>query len=285
MKIKITSDSTCDLSQELIQQFNIGVKPLYVVKGEETCLDGVTITPDQMYEFIDSTGKHCSTAALNVNDYAEFFKENLEGYDALIHVNISSGFSSCYQNACIAAGDFENVYVIDSKNLSTGHGHIVLAAAEMAAEGAEPRAIVDAMNELAPKVDASFILDRLDYMAKGGRCSAVVAFGANLLKLKPCIEVVDGKMVVGKKYRGPYERCLAQYITERLNAVDDIENHRIFITHSGTSEANLQLAEKLVREHQGYENINITRAGCTVSCHCGANTIGILYIHKNPKKV
>ncbi len=284
MKIKITSDSTCDLSKELVEQFNIGIKPLYVIKGDETYYDGVTITPDDMYAYANETGKLCSTQALNVNDYIEFFEQERQGYDALIHVNISAGFSSCHQNALVAAQDFDNVYVIDSKNLSTGHGHVVLAAAEMAESGASAQEIVDAMNELAPRVDASFILDRLDYMAKGGRCSAVLAFGANLLKIKPCIEVVGGKMIVGKKYRGPYIKCLEQYIKERLTGRTDIKNHRIFITHSGTSEENLQLAERLVREYAEFENVNITRAGCTVSCHCGPNTIGILYITDGEKK-
>lgn len=284
MKIKITSDSTCDLSKELLEQFDITTIALYVVKDGKEYKDGIDILPTDIYAHVDGGGAMCSTQAMNIAGYADLFAKYASDYDAVIHVNIGAGFSSSYQNACIAAQDFDNVYVIDSKNLSTGQGHVVLMAAEMAAEGKDAKEIVDYLNnDFIPRVDASFILDSLKYLAKGGRCSAVVALGANILGIKPCIEVKDSHMGVGKKYRGPFQKCLAQYVVDRLKDRADLIPHRIFITHSGTDEKNIELVKQLINEHYKFDNIDITVAGCTVSCHCGYNTIGILFVGENAK--
>ena len=193
---------------------------------------------------------------------------------------VSLDFSCCYQNAKLAAADFDNVYVVDSRNLSTGHGLVVLEAERMAREGMEPEAIVAALEALTGRVEASFILDRLDYMKMGGRCSAVTLLGANLLRLRPCIEVRDGKMGVGKKYRGSFEKCLVQYITDKLGGRTDLELRRVFITHSGLPEQTVQKAVETVQSLQKFEEIDVTRAGCTVSSHCGPGTIGVLFIRK-----
>ncbi len=280
MKIKITSDSTCDLSAEQIKKYDIGILPLTVTMADKNYLDGVDIKPDDIYAHVAQGGGLPKTSANNIGQYQEAFEGYLKEYDAVIHLNISSGFSSCYQNACLAAEDFENVYIIDSFNLSTGHGLLVMKAAEFAESGMEAAKIAEVLRETTARVDASFILDKLEYLKMGGRCSAAAALGANLLKLKPCIEVKDGKMGVGKKYRGAFEKCLRDYITDRLADRDDLELDRVFITHSGVCEEWLKIAEETVRELQPFKDICITRAGCTISSHCGPDTIGVLYIRK-----
>lgn len=280
MKIKITSDSTCDLSPEQIEQYDIHIMPLAVAMGEKNYRDGVDITPEQIYEHVGRGGDLPKTAANNIADYAEIFGQYAGEYDAVIHLNISSEFSSCYQNACLAAEEFENVYVVDSRNLSTGHGLLVLRACELAQAGMSGAEIAEALRELTARVDASFILNQLEYLKKGGRCSALTVLGANMLRLKPCIEVTDGKMGVGKKYRGSFEKCMLDYIRDRLEGHDDLELDRIFVTHSGISQELLDLAVNTVRELQPFKEICVTRAGCTVSSHCGPDTVGILYIRK-----
>lgn len=280
MNIKITTDSTCDLSPEQLKAHNIELFPMCISMGNQCLRDGIEITPDDIYAHVDAGGDICTTSALNIADYADRFSVLSKEYDAVIHLNISAEFSSCYQNAVLAAQDFDNVYVVDSRNLSTGHGHVVLRAAELAESGMSPQDIVDALNAFTPKVDASFILSRLDYIKKGGRCSSVVALGANLLHLRPCIEVVGGKMQVGKKYRGAFDKCVDQYVRDRLAHPETIEMSRIFITHSGVAESSLAAARKAVEECGNFQEILITRAGCTVSSHCGPGTIGVLFIRK-----
>lgn len=203
-----------------------------------------------------------------------------EEYDAVIHFTISSDMSACYQNACIAAREFTNVYPVDSRNLSTGIGHLVLNAAEMAEQGMDAADIAAALEKKREKLDVSFVIDTLEYLKRGGRCSALVAMSANLLHLKPCIEVKDGKMGVGRKYRGKLEKCYVQYIEDRLKGRDDIDCHRIFITDSGIDEATWRELERVVRACQPFEEVLHTQAGCTVSNHCGPGCMGILYYHK-----
>ena len=270
MKIKISADSTCDLSPELIERYHIGITPLYIIRGEETLRDGIDVHPQELYDYANATGKLCKTAAVNLSDYLAYFAEYRKEYDAVIHFTISSDMSGCYQNACIAAKEFTNVYPVDARNLSTGIGHLVLDAADIAATLEKKR----------EKLDVSFVLDTLDYLVRGGRCSALKALSANLLHLKPCIEVKDGKMGVGRKYRGKLEKCYVQYIEERLKGRDDIDCHRIFITDSGIDEATWKELERVVRACQPFEEVLHTQAGCTVSNHCGPGCMGILYYHK-----
>ena len=280
MNIKITSDSTCDLSAEQLQQHNIQLLPLCISMGDKLLRDGVEITPDDIYAHVDAGGDICTTSALNFTDYSDCFTSLSQEYDAVIHINISAEFSSCYQNAVLASQEFDNVYVVDSRNLSTGHGHVVLRAAELAESGMDVKDIVAELNNFTAKVDASFILSRLDYMKKGGRCSSVVALGANLLHLRPCIEVVNGKMQVGKKYRGSFEKCVDQYIRDRLAHPENLDLSRIFITHSGVADSALETARRAVEDCASFQEILVTRAGCTVSSHCGPGTLGILFLHK-----
>ena len=281
MKIKITADSTCDLSPELVGKYDIEITPLYIIKDGAAYKDTKEIAPKDIFDHVKAGGAITSTSAVNVDDYIGYFKPFSEEYDAVIHLDISADFSSCYQNACIAAKEYPNVYVVDTRNLSTGSGLLVLEAAEMAQRGEAPENIVKALNDLTSKVEASFVIDKLDYLRKGGRCSALAALGANLLSLRPCIEVKEGKMGVGKKYRGTFEKCIMQYVKERLEGRDDINTKRIFITHPPFEYHGLvDAVRKEIGKYVKFDEVLETHAGCTVSSHCGPNTLGILFIRK-----
>lgn len=281
-RILISADSTCDLNAELIERYNISIIPLGVTLGDKTYFDGVDITPDEIYAHHSKTGELPKTTAANVGDCIDYFKPFSEENRAVIHISLSSDFSSTYNNACLAASEFDNVYVVDSRNLSTGGGLLVIAAAEMADGGMDAPEIVEKLNEMAPCVDASFVIDSLEYLHKGGRCSALVMLGANVLKLKPCIEVKSGKMEVGKKYRGKYDEKLLEYVTERLVNLKDIELDRVFVTHAGVDEAVVNAVAEKVKETAPFKEVFVTRAGCTISSHCGANTLGVLFVRKSP---
>jgi len=283
--IKITADSTCDLSPQILKDLDITLVPLHILVDEKEFSDGVDITSEDIFRYVDVEGKICKTAAVNVFEYQNLFEELLSKYKAIIHVSISSEFSSCYQNAKLAAQDLKNVYVIDSRNLSTGSGHIVYEAASMAKAGLDPEEICQNLEQLVHKIDASFVIDRLDYLHKGGRCSGLEAIGAKFLKIKPCIEVIDGKMVVGKKYRGSFERCLQNYVKDKLLDREGIDYSRIFITHSSCSEQTVQMVVEAINQYAHFDEIIETKAGCTISAHCGPNTLGILFKLKNRKKL
>ena len=280
MNIKITADSTCDLSPELVERYGIEILPLYIIKDGESYRDMKDIVPQDIFDHVNAGGTITTTAAINAEEYTEYFKPLSEQYDAVIHINISAGFSSCNQNANIAAEEFDNVYIVDSRNLSTGSGHVVIEAAIMAQNGASPEEIVEAMKTLVDRVEASFVVDKLDYLRKGGRCSALAALGANILSLRPCIEVKDGKMGVGKKYRGKFDACIEKYVNERLEGRTDIVTDRIFITHTPCDKKIVDTVRKTIKKHMEFVEIIETTAGCTVSSHCGPNTLGILFIRK-----
>lgn len=281
MKVRITSDSVCDLSPRQRERFALDILPLYVMLDGKEHRDGLDIVPDDIYSHVAAGGSIGSTSALSVADYIEFFTRQLESCDELVHFHISSSMSSCYQNACIAAAEVGNVYPVDSENLSTGIGLQIIDAWELAQEGKSGQEILDAVNARRSKVEASFVVDSVDYLHKGGRCSAVAALGANLLGLKPCIEVKDGAMGVSKKYRGKIAKCLLQYVRDRLEGREDIDTKRIFITHSGGFTAEeLQAVEDEVKKYHDFGEILHSRAGCTVSNHCGPKTLGILFERK-----
>lgn len=280
MNIKITADSTCDLSPQQLQEHNITLARLTVVKGGASFVDGETITPADIFAHVAAGGDLCSTTALNIDEYRSLFSRYAGEYDGVIHINIGAGFSSCYQNACIAAEEFPNVRVIDSRNLSTGQGHVVLEACRLAKTCGSLDEIAQRLREFAPRVEASFLLDRLDYMVKGGRCSSVLALGANLLNLKPCIEVRDGKMVVVKKYRGSYAKCLAAYVKDRLDGREDIVRDELFLTYTPISDECLGAVKSAIDRYGHFRTLYETHAGCTVSCHCGPGTLGVLFVRK-----
>ena len=280
MKIKIISDSTCDLSAELLKKHDITLVPLTIIKNGEAYSDGITITPAEIFEHVANGGDLCSTTAMNVGEYIEWFEKFASDYDGILHINIGSGFSSSYQNACLAAEEFENVRVVDSKNLSTGQGLVVLKACELAQSCQNLDELYEQVQEFTSHVEASFLLDQLKYMVKGGRCSSVVALGANLLNLKPCIEVKDGKMSVVKKYRGNYAKCLSAYVKDRLSAREDLDRGTLFVTNTPVDENCMDAVKEAVKEYADFENIYWTQAGCTVSCHCGPGTLGVLFVRK-----
>lgn len=280
MRIKVLSDSTCDLPEELIQKYDITIVPLTVIKDGEAYSDGITITPAEIFAHVAAGGGLCSTAAVSVGEYAQCFEKYAADYDGVIHVNISSEFSCSYQNACLAAEEFDNVRVVDSRNLSTGQGLVVLQICKLAATCQTLDELHEKAQAFTEKVEASFLLDRLEYMVKGGRCSSAAALGANLLNLKPCIEVKNGKMGVVKKYRGNYAKCLASYVKDRIANRDDLERETLFVTRTPVTDECLQAVSQAVDAYADFENIYWNEAGCTVSCHCGPGTLGVLFIRK-----
>ena len=280
MKIKILSDSTCDLPQEVLEKYNITMVPLTVIKGGQEFIDGVTISPAEIFAHVAAGGDLCSTAAINIGEYEDVFAKYASDYDGIIHINISSEFSSCHQNARLAAEDFDNVRVVDSRNLSTGQGLVVIQACKLAQECENLDEIVEKLNKFTDKVEASFLLDQLQYMVKGGRCSAAAALGANLLNLKPCIEVKNGKMAVVKKYRGNYAKCLANYVKDRLDGRDDLDKTTLFVTRTPIDDDCLTAVKDAVTQYNDFETTYWNEAGCTVSCHCGPATLGVLFVRK-----
>ena len=283
-KILIASDSTCDLSPELIEKYGIKILPLGVTLGDKLYTDGVDIDPDTIYENYNKTGMLPKTSAINIADFSDFCDHYVaEGYSIVIFT-ISSEMSSTFSNARLAAEDFENVYAVDTRNLSTGSGLLVLTAAEMAKKGMSAKEIAEECRRLADYVDASFVIDSLEFLHKGGRCSALAALGANMLQLKPCIVVKGGKMGVSKKYRGKYtsNAVLPQYIADRIGDGSDIHMDKVFLTHAGCDQEVIDMCLARIRELAPQANVMITRAGCTVSSHCGRNTLGVLFIRKTP---
>ena len=280
MRIKILSDSTCDLGPGLLQKYDITLIPLSVIKDGKDYKDGVTITPADIFDHVAAGGELCSTSAVSIGEYVDVFEKYAHDYDGIIHITIGSGFSTCYQSACLAAEDFDNVRVVDSRNLSAGQGFLVLKACELAKACDDLDAIADELRNLAEKVEASFLVDKLDYLVKGGRCSSAAALGANVLGLKPCIEVRDGKMTVVKKYRGNYAKCLASYVKDRLDGRDDIDRSTVFVVKTLVSDECYEGVLDAVKTYGGFKTVYEETAGCTISCHCGPGTLGVLFMKK-----
>ena len=278
--VMITADSTCDLSEELLNRYNVKILPLTILLGEESFLDGAHYTPADMYKRYRADGTLPKTAAPSLQQITEFFTPFLnEGYE-IVHLDISSELSSTCNNARIVSSELDGVYVVDSRMLSTGVGLLVIEGAECRDKGMSAAEIAQHLTALTEKVDTSFVLDTLEFMWKGGRCSGVAALGANLLKLKPALEMKDGKLGVYKKYRGSINSVYKQYITERLSGRKVRPGH-VFITESGEIEQSvIDELEALVRELIPVQEIHHTIAGCTVSSHCGPKTLGVLFINE-----
>ena len=278
--VMITADSTCDLSEELLSRYNVKILPLTILLGEESFLDGAHYTPADMYKRYRADGTLPKTAAPSLQQITEFFTPFLnEGYE-IVHLDISSELSSTCNNARIVSSELDGVYVVDSRMLSTGVGLLVIEGAECRDKGMSAAEIAEHLTALTEKVDTSFVLDTLEFMWKGGRCSGVAALGANLLKLKPALEMKDGKLGVYKKYRGSINSVYKQYITERLSGKKVRPGH-VFITESGEIEQSvIDELEALVRELIPVQEIHHTIAGCTVSSHCGPKTLGVLFINE-----
>ena len=278
MSIKITATSTCDLPPELLERYQITLVPLYVSFGGNTFRDGVETDPEDIFRHVEGGGALPTTAAVNIADYQALFAELSPKYDAVLHITIGAEFSACYQNACAAAEECPNVYVVDSQNLTGGQGLLALEAAEAAQRGASIQDILAMLNELTGKADTTFVVDKLDYLAKGGRCSSVVALGANLLKLKPCIVLSGGRMTVGKKYRGAFDKVLHDYVRDQLDG-KEVRTERALIVHTRCDPAIPAAVEQVVKEY-GFREIFRVVAGSTISCHCGPNTLGVLFLRK-----
>lgn len=283
-EVVITTDSTVDLSPELIARFGIEVVPLYVEMDGKTYRDGVDVQPQALYDYYSRTGKLARSSAANIEDYTALFARLSSQGKAVVHINLSSEMSSTHQNACIAAEPYEDVFVVDSRNLSTGIGLVVVHAAEMAAQGLSAPDIASRAEELASRVDASFVIDAIEYLRSGGRCSAVAAFGANLLKIKPSIQVADGVMGVSKKYRGALPVCQHNYTMDKLRDLEDIDPRWVFVTHSGMPQPMEDAVVRQVQETGYFQEVHVTHAGCVISAHCGPGTVGVLFVRKTPLK-
>ena len=276
--VKITCDSTADLDY-LFNERNIDFLPLFVTLGDKNYYDGVDINPTQIFDFVKETKILPKTAARSEEDYYEFFKKYTDNGDEVVHFNISNKFSSSSEMAKKAAERLSNVYTIDSLNLSSGTGLLAMYAKDLAENGASAREIVEAATKRIPSVQASFVVDTMDYLHKGGRCSGLVNFMATMLKIKPMILVKNGEMVVGKKYMGSFDKIILKYVEDTLNTFNNPDFTRIFITHTYADPQTVQNVRDAIKKIAPFKEIIETKAGCTVTSHCGKNTLGILYIN------
>lgn len=281
--IAITTDSTCDLPQRFIDENDITVVPLTVLLGDTVYRDGVDIKPDDIYSFVEKTGKLPKTSAVTPAEYFEVFKQLTDEGKKVVHIGFSSGLSSSFQNACVAASEFDNVFCVDSKTLCTAQGLLVLKACDYREKGMDAKKIADRVTKLVPKVSATFVLDGLEYLHKGGRCSSVARFGANVLGIKPSIAVDNqtGKLEVSKKYRGKIELVYKQYIADRMNEIKRIQPDRVVIAESGgVSSHIIAFAKGVIEGKDKFNQVIVADAGCTISSHCGPKTFAIFYIKK-----
>ena len=276
----ITADSTCDLSREQRERYGVIISPLYVRVGEDERRDGIDIDAQELFRQVESSGTLPKTAACSVDDYLALWRPYAEAGKEIVHINLSSAMSSCHQNACLAAQELKGVYVIDSLNLSTGSGLLAVEASILAEQGKTGQEIYDILLEKRERLNVSFVLDTMEYLAKGGRCSSVAAFAAGVLRLRLCIEVKNGKMDVCKKYRGKMNAVLRQYVHERLQAAGEVETERIFITHTGNDAETVEELKQAILEEKPFAEILESNAGCTVSAHCGPKCLGILFFVK-----
>lgn len=281
-KIILSADSSCDLGPELKNRYNVHYFRFHILLGGRSYLDGLDLTSNDIFSIYRQRKCVSKTAAIGVGEYYEKFKKwTSQGFE-VIHINLSSAISSAYQNCCIAASELEGVYPVDSKNLSTGMGQLVIEAAKRIESGLSAKQIQEEIVAMTGKVQTNFILDTLDFMCAGGRCSMISAMGANILKLKPCIEVDNstGTMYVGKKYRGALEKVAIQYTNERFSKIDSINKERLFITHSIQSPELLQKVYEHIKNLNIFKEIYITDTGCTISSHCGPSTLGLVFLVK-----
>ena len=281
-KVKIISDSTCDLSPELIKRYDVEILPLYVTLGDESLKDGVDITPDQLYAWADEHKTTPKTAAVTQADAYNVLKKYVEQGCQIVYTGISSEMSVSYGVVQLAAKEFPDakIAVVDSRNLSTGVDHVVIRAAELAQEGKDAFEIKEELDQFTPLVRASFVVDTITYLYRGGRCSAVAAFGATALNLKPSIVVENGKMRPDAKYHGKIDRALKKYVQAMEPSLLKARPDRVFITHSGSSEETVNAIKRYLEELNYFKEILITRAGCVISSHCGPGTLGVLYVEQ-----
>ena len=282
MKIAISAETTIDLTKELIEEFDIKIVPFSIQLGEKSVFDG-EITTDDIISFVNETGELAKTSAVNEYAYTEHFSKILENYDAIVHFSLSSKMSLACTNAINAAKQFKNVFVVDTLSLSTGIALLALYAKRLADNGDDVQTIYEKCIKRVPSVQASFELKRLDYLHKGGRCSSLTYFGANLLKIRPQIVVKDGKMVTGKKYRGNFNHIVKNYCRDVLEEYNTPDLTEAFLTYTTADEEVLETAKNALVE-RGFKRIHVTRAGGTITSHCGEDCLGILYINDGNNK-
>lgn len=278
MKIAITCDSVVDLTEELKKKYDIKVVPLKILLGDTEYTDG-DIENAELFEYVNKTGVLPKTSAVNEETFNEFFSEILKEYDAIVHLDISSEMSATYNNAVAAAAKFgDKIEVIDSRSLSTGIALLAIYARKLTETESDIKVIAEKVRSRVNKVQASFVIERLDFLYKGGRCSSLQLLGANILKLRPQIIVKDGKMGSYKKYRGTMASVVSRYCADTLNEFNHPDKSIIFITYSSATPEMIKAAHEVI-DGYGFENVYETVAGSTVSSHCGGNTLGILYIN------
>lgn len=286
MKIKLFSDSTCDLSQELIREYDIQIIPLHVIMDDFSYDDAVNLRPEQIYEWSDRTRQTPKTSAPSVGEIEKIMRPYLDDYDQFVLFSIASGMSSSNQSMRIAVSDLgieDRSLVIDSQNLSTGIGLLIIKAAEMIMAGCDITEIEKTVNRLIPEVRSSFVVDTLTYLYRGGRCSGLASLAGAALKLHPLINVIDGKMVPGKKYRGNMNRIFRTYADDLKSQLADADKSRVFITHSGSDPDTIEAVRRKLQDEYDFKEILVTQAGCVISSHCGPNTLGVLFIANGGK--
>lgn len=284
MKIRMTADSTCDLPLEILRDYQVGTVPLSVIINGDVFHDGVDVSPRDIFRAAEE-GKSVRTAAVNTFEYREFFKKQLRNCDQLVHVCLGSGFSSCYCDAVEASREMDNVFVVDSRNLSTGSGLLVLEGLKMIREGVEDgRVIAETLQAKTGLVNGSFVLRTIDYLRRGGRCSGLEALGAKMLHIRPSIIVSDGKMRPSEKYRGRYEHYLKHYIRDILENNSNIDYQRVFVVHSPSEEGLVRFAIDTVKSYGLFREVLEAMAGCTICTHCGPDTLGLMFMKKEDKE-
>ncbi len=279
----LSADSTCDLTPELREKYGVNCFPYHIILDGRDYQDNVDITSEKIFQTYDEKKILPQTAAINSFEYADYFKKLLKKGKEVVHFSLGGALSISYKNSCIAAEELGNVYSIDSCNLSTGIGLLVIKAAEMIAEGASAAEVKEQIEPMRSKVHTSFVLDTLKFMHAGGRCSGVAAFSANMLNIKPCIMVNNhnGSMEVGKKYRGNLKKVLVKYVEDTLTSVNDLDLSRMFITYSSLDDKTyINLVRETVLRIAPFREIYVTTASSTIACHCGPNTLGILFMSK-----
>ncbi len=277
MKIALSSESTCDLPKELLEKYNISTIPYSVILGDEIVEDDETV-PAKIYEFVEKTKKLPKTSAINEESYSEYFKKLLKENDVVIHITLSSGLSSSYSHAVSVAENLKNVYVIDSKSLSTGIALLAIYARKLIDKKLKPEEIVEKVTSRVSNVQASFVVERLDYLFKGGRCSRLALFGANLLKIRPQIVVKNGLMSPEKKFRGKMDAVINKYCEETLSEFNKADKSIAFVTHTSATPEMVNNAVSALK-NAGFENVYDTVAGGTITSHCGEHVLGILYFN------
>lgn len=278
MKIAITAESTIDLPQELLDKYDIKTLPFTVILGDSEYKDG-EITSSDIFKFVEENKILPKTSAINEAQYTEFFENTLKEYDAIVHFCLSSEISSACRNAKLSKENFNNVYVVDSRSLSTGIALLAIYARELADSGKSAQEIASLCEERTKDLQASFVVKKLDYLHKGGRCSSIALLGANLLSIRPEIVLSDGKMISAKKYLGKMEKVIEKYCKDVLNDNPNSDKKYAFVTYTTATDEMVEIAKTALKS-AGFETIYETKAGATITSHCGENTLGILFLNK-----